>query len=60
MFLYLIALICLFLLIYLVMFIRETIKLNRNPRLKMQDNCEIRFKDVKKVKTQNIYCIESR
>lgn len=60
MFLYLIALICLFLLIYLVMFIRETIKLTRNPRPKMQDNCEIRFKDVKKVKTQNIYCIESR
>lgn len=60
MFLYLIALICLFLLIYLVMFIRETIKLSRNSRPKMQDNCEIKFKDVKKVKTQNIYYIEGR
>ena len=38
MFFCLIALICLFLLIYLVMFIRETIKLKRNPRPKMNDN----------------------
>mgnify|MGYP003294068786 CR=1 FL=1 len=49
-----------FLLIYFVLFVVETIKLSRNSRPKMQDNCEIKFKDVKKVKTQNIYYIEGR
>lgn len=60
MFLCLIALICLFLLIYLVMFIRETIKLKRNPRPKMNDTCKLRFSDVSKIKTQNFGVIESR
>ena len=52
--------ISLFLLVYFVFFTIESIKLKRNPRPKMQDNCKIRFRDVNKIKTQKFGCVESR
>lgn len=55
-----ITLISLFLIIYFVSFIFETIKLHRNPRPRIKDSCKIRFKDINKVKTQKYGFIEIR
>lgn len=58
--LYFTCVIGLFLLSYLILLIRETIKLKRNPRPKMVDTCSLRFKNVSKIKTHNYGVIESR
>lgn len=60
MILYLVGVVSLFLLSYFIFFVKETVMLKRNPRPKMSDTCNIRFKDVHKIKTHNFGVIESR